>query len=67
VRAHTELPIAVGFGISEPEQAARVAEVADGAIVGTRLVREAAEKHHAGEDPAPAAEAVVRALSAALE
>jgi tryptophan synthase alpha chain len=67
VRAHTDLPVAVGFGISDAAQAAKVAEVADGAIVGTRLVREAAEKHHAGEDPAPAVEAVVRELSNALE
>ena len=66
VRAHTDLPVAVGFGISGAAQAARVAEVADGAIVGTRLVREAAAAHHAGEDPAPAVEAVVRELSAAL-
>jgi len=66
VRAHTDLPVAVGFGISDAAQAARVAEVADGAIVGTRLVREAAEQHHIGEDPAPAVEAVVRELSAAL-
>ncbi|MBK5230046.1 MAG: tryptophan synthase subunit alpha, partial [Thermoleophilia bacterium] len=66
VRAHTDLPVAVGFGISGPEQAARVAEVADGAIVGTRLVREAGERHAAGEDPAPAVEAVVRELAEAL-
>lgn len=66
VRAHTDLPVAVGFGISGPEQAARVAQVADGAIVGTRLVREAGERHAAGEDPAPAVEAVVRELAEAL-
>lgn len=66
VRAHTDLPVAVGFGISGPEQAARVAAVADGAIVGTRLVREAGERLAAGEDTAPAVEAVVRELAAAL-
>lgn len=66
VRRHTDLPVAVGFGISGPEQASRVAAVADGAIVGTRLVRETAECHAAGRDPAPAVEAVVRELSAAL-
>lgn len=67
VRAHTGLPVAVGFGISGAEQASRVAAVADGAIVGTRLVREAGERAAAGEDPAPAVEAVVRELAAALE
>lgn len=66
VRAHTELPVAVGFGISEPEQAARVAEVADGAIVGTRLVREVREAHQGGGDPAPAARALVTSFSEAL-
>lgn len=66
VRAHTDLPVAVGFGISGPEQAARVAQVADGAIVGTRLVREAGERAAAGEDPAPAVEAVLRELAVAL-
>lgn len=67
VRAHTDLPVAVGFGISGPEQAARVAAVADGAIVGTRLVREAGERAKAGEDPAAAVETVVRELAAALQ
>jgi tryptophan synthase alpha chain len=47
VRPHTSLPIAVGFGISTPEQAAKVvAAGADGVIVGSRLVRAAAD----GED-----------------
>jgi tryptophan synthase alpha chain len=39
VRAHTSLPVAVGFGIATSEQARAVAEVADGVIVGSRLVR----------------------------
>ena len=43
VRATTELPVAVGFGISTPEQAAMVGEIADGVIVGSRLVRAAGE------------------------
>jgi tryptophan synthase alpha chain len=43
VRAVTEVPVAVGFGISTPEQAAAVADVADGVIVGSRLVRAAGE------------------------
>jgi tryptophan synthase alpha chain len=37
------VPVAVGFGISTPEQAARVGEVADGVIIGTRLVRAVAD------------------------
>jgi len=39
LRAETELPIAVGFGISTPEQAKEVASFADGVIVGSALVK----------------------------
>ena len=39
VRAVTDLPCAVGFGISAPEQAARMASLSDGAIVGSAIVR----------------------------
>jgi tryptophan synthase alpha chain len=39
VKANTQLPVAVGFGVSTPEQAAAVASVADGVIVGSALVR----------------------------
>lgn len=42
-RAEAEVPVAVGFGIGTPAQAARVGEVADGVIVGSRLVRAAGE------------------------
>ena len=43
VRASTAAPVAVGFGISTGAQARRVADVADGVIVGTRVVRAAGE------------------------
>jgi tryptophan synthase alpha chain len=42
-RREAEVPVAVGFGISTPEQAATVGAEADGVIIGTRLVREVAE------------------------
>ncbi len=38
IRQHTELPVAVGFGIRTPEQAATIAAVADAAVVGSALV-----------------------------
>ena len=38
VRAASPLPIAVGFGISTAEQAARVGRLADGVVVGSALV-----------------------------
>ena len=39
VKAATELPVAVGFGVSTPEQAAAVARIADGVVVGSAIVR----------------------------
>lgn len=39
IRAFTDLPVAVGFGISTPAQAAAVAAVADGVIVGSAIVK----------------------------
>jgi tryptophan synthase alpha chain len=63
VREHADIPVAIGFGISTPEQAAAAADAgADGVIVGTRLVRAAAE----AEDPAAAVGALVRALADGL-
>jgi tryptophan synthase alpha chain len=40
VRKHTPLPVAVGFGISSPEQVRAVWEVSDGAVVGSSIVAE---------------------------
>ena len=53
-KADAEVPVAVGFGIGTPAQAAQVGRAADGVIIGSRLVRAAAE---AG-DAASAADAV---------
>ena len=43
IRTHTTLPIAVGFGISNPEQAKLVAREADSAVVGSAVVNQIAE------------------------
>jgi len=43
LRAHTSLPIAVGFGISNPEQAKAVAKEADGCVVGSAVVNQISE------------------------
>ena len=43
VRAATTLPVCIGFGISRPEQARAVAEIADGVVVGSAIVRAANE------------------------
>jgi tryptophan synthase alpha chain len=39
VRAHSDTPLYVGFGVATPEHAAAVAVVADGVIIGSRLIR----------------------------
>jgi tryptophan synthase alpha chain len=66
-KAHSPVPVAVGFGISTPEQAARAAAAgADGVIVGSRLVRAATEAADSGEDPAAAVGELVAALGSAL-
>ncbi len=65
VQADASIPAAVGFGIGTPEQAAEVGAVADGVIVGSRLVREVAE----AADADAAARAVgefIRASRAAM-
>lgn len=43
VRAEAAVPAAVGFGVGSPEQAAAVGSIADGVIIGSRLVRAAAD------------------------
>lgn len=64
-KAATDVPVALGFGIGTPEQAAEAAASgADGVIVGSRLVRAAAEAQ--GDDPAAAVRALVEGFSAAL-
>ena len=54
IRAHTELPIAIGFGIARAEQVRQIAQFADGAIVGSAMVDTIA-KAAKGEEPEQAA------------
>lgn len=60
VRESTDVPVAVGFGISTPEQAATMAGKSDGAIVGSAIVR-ILEEH--GEDAKPYVVDYVRAMA----
>lgn len=59
LKASTDIPVAVGFGVRTPEQAAAIARVADGVVVGSALVELVAEH---GED----AHAALRELTSAL-
>jgi tryptophan synthase alpha chain len=65
IKAASRVPVAVGFGISTPAQAATVGAVADGVIVGTRLVRAVGEAASAAE-AASAVIAFLRDCRAAL-
>ncbi|QGN56259.1 tryptophan synthase subunit alpha [Novosphingobium sp. Gsoil 351] len=49
LKAATDLPIAVGFGVRTPQQAAAIARVADGVVVGSAIVELIGE--HGGEAP----------------
>jgi tryptophan synthase alpha chain len=60
IRAATSVPVAVGFGISTGEQARAVGELADGVIVGSRVVRAA------GEAGAEGVREVISELASAL-
>lgn len=63
VRTATDKPLAVGFGIATPEQAAQVADVADGVIVGSALIKAIG----AAADPVDAARVFVRRLKAGTD
>lgn len=63
VRRHTAVPLAVGFGISTPVQAAKVGKIADGVIVGSALINAV----DAAEDKVEAAVQFVKSLREALQ
>jgi len=63
VRAVARTPLAMGFGISTPEQARVVGQLVDGVIVGSALIKAAGQS----DDPAQAAAEFVRGLREGLE
>lgn len=65
MRARTDLPVAVGFGISTPEQVSVVGAVADGVVVGSALVR-TIEKHGSDRNLETAVEDFTRHLAGGL-
>ena len=56
VRANTDIPVAVGFGVSTAEHVARVSTYADGAVVGSALINAIASDDTSDTDPDSAAE-----------
>jgi tryptophan synthase alpha chain len=65
IRKEAPVPVAVGFGVATPEDAAKVGNVADGVIVGSAIVRQVAE-HQNDIRMAEHVGRFVRALKAAL-
>lgn len=63
LKAATDLPIAVGFGIRTPEQAAAIAKVADGVVVGSAIVEIVAQH---GADAAEPVRTYIASLAQAV-
>ena len=63
IRAHTTLPVAVGFGIKDADSAEAVAKVADGVVVGSALVQRVADVLAQGES----SEAAITAAGALVQ
>lgn len=66
IRNKCSTPIACGFGISTPEHVSKIVEHADGAIVGSALVRRLIESHRRNEDYVVEAELAVTELATGL-
>jgi tryptophan synthase alpha chain len=61
IKQHSDIPVVVGFGISNPDQAAEVARASDGVVVGSAIVR-IVEEHGSEEDLAVRVERFVKPL-----
>lgn len=66
IKSHTKVPVAVGFGISTPAQAAEVAKSSDGVVVGSAIVRQI-EEYGSSPDVAARVEAFVKPLVDAVK
>jgi len=70
IKSHTPLPVAVGFGVKTPEQAAAIGAVADGVVVGSAIVSAIADsldtQGRASEQTAPAVFSLVKQLAAGV-
>jgi len=67
LKARTQLPLAVGFGISRPDQVPPLRGLADGVIVGSALVREVAKRTEAGASAEAVLNSVGQAATAMLQ
>jgi tryptophan synthase alpha chain len=68
IRAHTNLPVAVGFGVSNPEQARLVAQNADAVVVGSAVVNQIAKHTDTkGEDLVVNVAKFVKSIAQAID
>lgn len=67
IRAHTDLPVGVGFGISDAESASRVAAISDAVVVGSALVSRLADKADKPETLADEAQQFMAELRTAID
>lgn len=70
IKAHTSLPVCVGFGVKTADHARAIGATADGVVVGTAIVNQIAssltEEGRATEATVPGVEALVRGLAAGV-
>lgn len=67
IRRQVSLPIGVGFGIKDPESAARVAAIADAVVVGSALVEDLYNAAQAGNSPVEAAQQFISGMRDAID
>ncbi len=67
IRANSDLPVGVGFGIRDAESAARIAEFADAVVVGSALVKRIAELADRPEDIVRQAPAIIAEMRRAMD
>lgn len=67
IKAETELPVVVGFGVKSKEQVANIGKSADGVVVGSAFIRAITESLEAESDPAASVLHLARELSAGLK
>jgi len=66
IKRHTDLPVAVGFGVKDAASAASIAETADGVVVGTALVNALKASLGAGDRAGPQTVSAVTALTSEI-
>jgi tryptophan synthase alpha chain len=67
IRTNTELPVGVGFGISDAETAARIAEFADAVVVGSVLVKRIAELADRPDEIVATAPRIIAEMRSAMD